>query len=238
MHLYTTALAIGFFGSLHCLGMCGPIAMLCPSFSAGRSGRFFSALVYNGGRILSYSALGSLGGLAGQTLFLFKWQQAFSVATGAIIVAGALLSLKPQHFFYSSFAGRTFSNLQRTMSSLLGKRTAFSVLSIGLINGFLPCGMVLLALAGSLGTSTPGEGALYMILFGAGTTPMMAGLHLTSFSLTPSIRKRILKLIPVFAVMLGLVFIIRGFGLGIPFVSPSSTNTGNDIHCAPVAVVR
>jgi len=91
-----------------------------------------------------------------------------------------------------------------------------------LLNGFLPCGMVYVALFGAIAMQSAGLGVLYMILFGLGTVPMMSSVvYLNSF-LTKSIRNKIQKVIPYVAVIIGILFILRGLGLGIPYVSPAN----------------
>jgi sulfite exporter TauE/SafE len=91
-----------------------------------------------------------------------------------------------------------------------------------LLNGFLPCGMVYVALFGAIAMQSPSLGILYMVLFGLGTVPMMSSIvYLNSF-LTISIRNKIQKAISYVAVFIGIVFILRGLGLGIPYISPSN----------------
>ena len=97
--------------------------------------------------------------------------------------------------------------------------------TIGYLNGLLPCGLVYMAIFGALATGNAWEGSLYMALFGLGTVPLMTtAIYLGNF-LTKTIKQRVLKLIPAFVVVIGLLFIIRGLGLGIPYLSPSNMVT-------------
>lgn len=107
------------------------------------------------------------------------------------------------------------------MGLYLNKRSNKSLFFIGLLNGFLPCGLVYMALLGSVSTGALVDGSLYMIAFGAGTIPMMtSAIYLGNF-VKLSVRNTIQKAIPIFVIIIGLMFILRGMGLGIPYISPS-----------------
>jgi len=93
---------------------------------------------------------------------------------------------------------------------------------IGLLNGILPCGMVYVALFGAIAMQSESLGVLYMVLFGLGTVPMMSSVIYINSFLTIPVRNRIQKVIPYVAVLIGILFILRGLGLGIPYVSPSN----------------
>ncbi len=104
------------------------------------------------------------------------------------------------------------------------KKTSYKALFlIGFFNGFLPCGLVYMALLGSVSTGSAVDGALYMIVFGLGTVPLMtAAIYLGNF-FKVSVRNRIQRAIPIFVVIIGILFILRGMGLGIPYISPPDT---------------
>ena len=112
-----------------------------------------------------------------------------------------------------------------------------AIFSIGFLNGFLPCGLVYMALIGSISTGNALQGALYMTLFGLGTVPMMTAALLLGNFVNLTLRKKIQKAIPVFVVIIGLLFILRGLGLGIPFISPSDAKlqiSNNPAKCITV----
>ena len=228
---YLGALAIGFFGSLHCLGMCGPIALVCPSAFPGSAGRFISALFYNGGRVVTYSLLGVIMGSIGKGFALFRWQQGLSIAMGVIIVLFVLVPGLKGIGFFNKISFSFTNQIKIKMSALLKKTSVPGLFSIGLVNGLLPCGLVYLALAGSLDMSGALEGAYFMAFFGLGTVPMMAGIHLMGNSLRGEWRHKLTKVIPVFVFVMGVLFILRGLGLGIPYISPSTDPHTGDIHC-------
>ncbi|HOW32340.1 MAG TPA: sulfite exporter TauE/SafE family protein, partial [Bacteroidales bacterium] len=96
-----------------------------------------------------------------------------------------------------------------------------SLFLIGLLNGLLPCGLVYIAIAGSIGSGSALMGAIYMALFGLGTMPMLLAINLSGGFISTSLRKKINKLIPILVIIVGILFILRGLSLGIPYISPS-----------------
>ena len=107
------------------------------------------------------------------------------------------------------------------MGKELKKKTPDTFLTIGFLNGFLPCGLVYMALFGAIAMGNAMEGGFYMVLFGLGTVPLMTTAIYFSNLLKTGVRQKIQKLIPIFVVILGVLFILRGLGLGIPYVSPA-----------------
>ena len=119
---------------------------------------------------------------------------------------------------------KLISKVKSALGSALKKKTTDTFLTIGFLNGFLPCGLVYMAVFASLTMQNVFQGSLYMILFGFGTIPLMtSAIYLGKF-LNTSIKQRIQKAIPVFVVIIGVLFIIRGLGLGIPYLSPAPVN--------------
>jgi sulfite exporter TauE/SafE len=156
--------------------------------------------------------------------FLFAgMQQKMSIFIG---IAMILIILIPEkvvaNYNFSKPIFKVISKIKTTLGSQFKNKSYKSLFTIGLLNGFLPCGMVYVALFGAIAMQSPTLGILYMVLFGLGTVPMMSSIvYLNSF-LTISIRNKIQKAIPYVAVFLGIVFILRGLGLGIPYISPSN----------------
>ncbi len=223
---FYSALLIGLVGSMHCAGMCGPIAIAVPLNNNTWFARISGGLLYNGGRIITYGLLGLIFGLAGKGISLGGLQQWASILIGAVMIAGVLLP----------FIGKSGQNLQvfldkftfglkSSFGKLFRVRTYRSLFTIGLLNGFLPCGLVYIALAGAILMSSPQYGALYMIIFGLGTIPMMLGISLAGNLISLRFRKRISRIIPYFIIILGILFILRGMNLGIPYISPKLNKT-------------
>ncbi|MBJ2172928.1 sulfite exporter TauE/SafE family protein [Aureibaculum sp. A20] len=220
--MFYTAFILGLLGSFHCIGMCGPIAFALPVDRKSKPKMVFQTMLYHFGRLLTYSLIGVIFGLVGKGLYLAGFQQRLSILIGVLMI---LMVLVPIHIFNKyNFSKPIYKGISYVRSKLgyyLKKRTNSTFLYIGFFNGFLPCGLVYMALVGSIATSGALEGALYMFLFGLGTVPMMSAAVLAGNFLKGTIRAKIQKAIPVFVVLIGLLFILRGLGLGIPYVSPS-----------------
>jgi uncharacterized protein len=218
------ALTIGLAGSLHCVGMCGPLALALPRGAGGSRRVLGGRLLYNAGRTVTYAALGVLFGLAGKTLLLAGLQRGLTILAGVAILAGIVLRYIPGLWRFASVAsGRLMTALHGTLASLLRTGSGQSLFLVGLLNGLLPCGLVYAALAGAAATGSAAGGAAFMALFGLGTTPMMLAISLAGPRLHAVFRGRFQPVIPVALGVLGVLFILRGLSLGIPYVSPKLT---------------
>lgn len=224
-------LIIGFVGSFHCVGMCGPIALALPIPDSGNFKFFAGRIFYNLGRVLSYALIGIFFGFLGEKIVISGFQQILSVALGMIII---IMVAIPQRYRNKIMAINIIqviiTPLKSSIGSLFKQKSYQSFLSIGFLNGFLPCGFVYIGLAGAISTGNPISGMLFMIFFGLGTFPAMFAVSIFSKFIKLDIRKRLSKLIPVFAVLLALLFIIRGMNLGIPYVSPKMGNKTSFHH--------
>ena len=217
-----TAFIFGLISSFHCIGMCGPIAMMLPVDRNNQLKKVSQILTYHIGRMTAYASIGLIFGLVGRGLYLAGMQQRMSIFIG---VAMILVILIPEKVFARyNFSKPVFvliSKVKSTLGKQFKNKSYKSLFTIGLLNGFLPCGMVYVALFGAIAMQNESFGVLYMLLFGLGTVPMMSSVvYLQSF-LTIPVRNKIQKAIPYVAVMMGILFILRGLGLGIPYVSPS-----------------
>ncbi len=209
-----SALVIGFIGSLHCVGMCGPIALVLPLNRGNPAIAFFQIMQYHFGRILSYVSLGLLFGLFGRGLFVAGMQQKLSLWIGAFLIAGLLIN----YFFSLKMPVfkpymRLLMRLQASMGKQLKKRSPYTTFLMGLLNGFLPCGMVYMALFGAVAMGSPAEGAVYMLAFGLGTVPLMSAVALAGKKLPQMFRVNFRRLAPLFVLIIGVYFMMRGAGL-------------------------
>lgn len=217
-----SALILGLLGSFHCVGMCGPIAFLLPIDRKNPLKRSFQILSYHLGRLFTYALLGLAIGLVGKSLNWFGLQQYISVAIGVLMIVVVLLPLKTfQKYNFSKPIYTAVSKLKSSLGVQLKKKDPGTFFSIGFLNGLLPCGLVYSAIFGALAMNHAWQGSLYMVLFGLGTIPLMTvAVYLGNF-LTAKSKQYILKWIPVFVIIIGVLFILRGMGLDIPFISPS-----------------
>lgn len=218
-----TALLFGLISSLHCVGMCGPIAMMLPVDRNNEAKRVFQILTYHLGKLTAYGSLGLLFGILGKGFFLAGMQQQLSIIVGIVMI---LIAVVPEKEFakynFSKPIYRIISSVKSSLGQQFKKKTFSSFFTIGLLNGYLPCGMVYVALFGALAMSSVQLGVLYMILFGIGTIPLMSLVTYISNVFSVSFRSKIQKIIPIIAVCIGILFIMRGLGLSIPYISPST----------------
>lgn len=219
-----SAFIFGLLGSLHCVGMCGPIAFMLPVDRTNSTRKIFQIFTYHFGRILSYGIIGFFFGLVGKSLYIFGMQQQLSIGIGILMIVTVLI---PSRIFnrynFSRPVFKIISKIKSELGKSLKKKTADTFLTIGFLNGFLPCGLVYMAVFASITMQSAVIGSVYMVLFGLGTIPLMtSAIYLGKFMNT-SIKQRIQKIVPVFIIVIGMLFILRGLGLGIPFVSPMPT---------------
>jgi sulfite exporter TauE/SafE len=224
----------GLLGSFHCVGMCGPIALALPG-GQGRGGAFVAGrLLYNGGRLVTYTGLGALAGLFGKSLQLAGLQQTLSLVSGGLILLLVVLpATLSGRFRRATGLEHLLGKIHRTMGRLFSRQGPWALGAIGVLNGLLPCGFVYLALAGAISMPTLTGAMGYMLLFGLGTFPLMLLLSLSGKLIRPRMRYFFNRAVPYAAATLALLFILRGLNLGIPYLSPSlahSETTGTTLH--------
>ncbi|RQO30072.1 hypothetical protein DBR32_10810 [Taibaiella sp. KBW10] len=226
------ALAMGFLGSFHCIGMCGPLALSLPVQHLKGFKKVWGILLYNLGRVVTYGILGYILGFASKQFAFFGWQQKISIAVGSIFLAYLLFTLLPVRLG----AANGFSvkvpwrkTVLQALGQLYQNKKTGSVFLIGLLNGLLPCGMVYMALAGAFATSHQWESTLFMMAFGMGTLPAMMSLSLLGNFISIRFRNSIRRAGPYLIGLMGLLLILRGLNLGIPYLSPELKS--EKMHC-------
>jgi uncharacterized protein len=223
-----TAFILGLAGSLHCAGMCGPLALALPAPDRRLPRYLAGRLAYNGGRVLTYCLLGLGFGLVGQAVAVAGFQEWMSMALGVALLAG--LALSPRLVRWSPVT-RFVNALKGRMSGLLRQRSLTALGVLGLLNGLLPCGLVYVAGAGAAATGDLLQGAAYMAIFGLGTVPMMLAISLSGSLVPLRIRLRLTKAVPVAVGLLAVLLILRGMSLGIPYVSPNLSGGQSGAAC-------
>ncbi|MEL1242698.1 sulfite exporter TauE/SafE family protein [Flavobacterium sp. DGU11] len=218
-----SALILGLVSSLHCIGMCGPIAMMLPVDRNNPAKKTLQILTYHAGRITAYGALGVVFGTLGKGLFLAGIQQQFSIITGILMIAIVMIPEKMfARYNFSKPVYRAISKVKTGLGSRFRQKGYRPLYTAGVLNGFLPCGLVYAALFGAIAMQSVTYGMLYMVLFGAGTIPLMSLVVYASGLLKNPLRNSFSKIVPYAAVAIGMLFIVRGLGLGIPYISPSN----------------
>lgn len=224
--LLAAALAAGFFGSGHCVGMCGAVVALLERPGGGAWPRRFA---YNTGRLGFYALLGAIGGAVGTVLTrlpgLGEGLLALRVLAAVLVIALAinlLFDVASLRFLEQAGAGlwRRLSPLARRV---LPASTLPRALAAGFVWGALPCGLVYSAVAMAVATGTAAGGALVMAVFWAGTLPAL----LATGTLAGRLPRR-----PGLRRLSGALLLLAGAAaLAIPFLHPSSSP--HDHHSGP-----
>jgi hypothetical protein len=212
-----TAFLLGFTGSLHCAGMCGPLALALPPAGDSAAGFIAGRLAYNAGRILTYCLLGVVFGLIGQAMLLAGVQRWVSLTLGLALLVGLAASRSVTQWIPVT---RLVIPLKSRMAVLLRQRSLVALGVLGLLNGLLPCGLVYVACAGAIASGHVSSGVAYLAVFGVGTVPMMLAISLSGKLVPPTLRLKLRGLVPVSILLVAGLLILRGMALGIPYLSP------------------
>lgn len=214
-------LILGLGSNFHCIGMCGPIAMAVPVNRKNNLTILSGTLQYNLGRVLTYALLGLIVGSIGlsiNTLGLLQW---ISIIAGIFLIVFAwrkyLQHLLPMVKLNLSM--HSFTN--KYLGKLIRSKSPFKLSLLGMLNGLLPCGMVYVALGNALLGGDMLSGALAMAAFGVGTLPGMMAVTFMANKLSLQVRRRMNKAVPYILTIVGVMVVLRGMNLGIPFVSPN-----------------
>lgn len=218
---WTAALTTGIIGSLHCVGMCGPLAMALPIGRLPRPKRGLALGLYHTGRITAYAGLGLIMGTVGQGLLLAGLQRPVSIAAGLFLLFWTGMN-------WGKFPGLTTSRATRwvvqPMTRFLQNPTVPAFAGLGFLNGLLPCGFVYVALTGAIATGNSATGAVYMGLFGLGTVPALLTVRFLPHLFPAAVRRRFTVLMPVVTVGLALLLLVRGV-----YIPTVTDKTGREI---------
>lgn len=220
-----TAIIFGLISSLHCIGMCGPIAMMLPVDHKAPSKKALQVLIYHLGRLTSYGILGLVFGLLGRGFYMAGIQQQLSIAVGIGMIVLAVVPEKMlANYNFSKPVYRLITRIKSSLGAQFKRKTPDAFFTIGLFNGLLPCGLVYAALFGAIAMQNVTLGIAYMILYGLGTIPMMSAVVYVSSLLSMPFRNQLQRAVPVVTVVIGVLFVLRGMGLDIAYISPSNLN--------------
>ncbi|WP_165958159.1 sulfite exporter TauE/SafE family protein [Segetibacter sp. 3557_3] len=229
MQIILSAFALGLLSSFHCVGMCGAIAFSLPTQHLNNRGKVAGILLYNGGRIITYSSLGVIFGAVGRTIYLGGFQQWFSIIAGVLILLILVQSMLPTPVLHLPGFKKMNLFVQHLIGGFLRNPTFGGMLLLGMANGLLPCGLVYLALTGAVSTGSISDASAFMAAFGLGTMPAMFLLSYFGFLISIATRNTIKKAVPFAIALMGILLIARGLGLGIPWLSPAFTNHAAEI---------
>ncbi|MBK9315439.1 MAG: sulfite exporter TauE/SafE family protein [Acidobacteria bacterium] len=215
---FSIIFSFGLLSSLHCIQMCGPIVLSYSLPLQDRAGfKLLPAhLAYNAGRIITYSALGAVAGLAGQSLGVAG--QLAGIENFTAIIAGILmllaglfmLDLIPFEQLRHFDLLRITSGFLKPLGNQISSPSPRSKFILGLMLGFLPCGLIYAALLKAMATGTAFSGAITMTAFGTGTSGALLMIGVFSGIITRRLSQLGSRLAAVSVVLLGLLMIIRG----------------------------
>ncbi|GGH77312.1 hypothetical protein HNQ91_004152 [Filimonas zeae] len=225
---------LGCMSSLHCVGMCGPLVLALPVQTLRGGRKIAGVLLYNGGRIASYSMLGVIAAFTGRQLFVPQWQHWLAIIAGTVILA--VVVLQRMHGFAVRIPGvsRFYSAVYGVIGRNLQRRALSTLFVTGMANGLLPCGLVWIALTAAFTAGSFAGGVLFMVCYGLGTVPLMAALAFFGLTASLSLRNAFKKITPVLAVMAGVLLLLRGFNVSIPFISYWLPAHNSTIDCRPL----
>ncbi len=228
-------LTLGATGSLHCVGMCGPLSLALPTQHMSAAGKIISLLLYQVGRVITYTMIGLLVGLVGRSIYFAGYQQLFSILLGSLVLILAFFYFFQRSSFRSPLLTRIYDPVQKLVTRAMNNANGpIGFLLMGMANGLLPCGMVYLALAAALSFGELSESVAFMAMFGTGTLPAMLLVAFAGRMINIELRKTFRKVVPVFVVLTGAVLILRGMNLGIPLLSPLLPGSASSaINCHP-----
>lgn len=218
---FLSAFMMGLLGSMHCLGMCGPIVLVIHGKTP-----FLGRLTYHVGRIAIYASIGLIAGAMGGAIHLAASQEAISIVAGILmllmlIAPSATLNRLP----ILRSIGKVYGRLQEYARPLWKEQSFRNNFALGMLNGILPCGFLYAALVGALSAGSPLGGTLWMTLFGIGTAPSLILAGSAVSLLNKHAQQSIRKVLPYGTAIIALLFIVRGMSLGIPFISPILPST-------------
>ncbi len=216
--MIAAALILGLAGSLHCIGMCGPLNLALPLPQNQRLAYQKALFQLQLGRVLGYSLLGALVGSFGFLLHDLILQQGLSLGLGLLLFLFLVLTLVGKQPSPPAWLRRAWGALMRREAWLM----------VGLLNSLLPCGLSFAALTAAAAEASPWRGAAFMAIFGLATVPALLA--------TAAMRQKLLswpklrRLAPSLSIgLLATLLMIRGLGLGIPWLSPAVTHDAGKV---------
>lgn len=218
-------MVMGLPGSMHCLGMCGPLALMV---GIGKRNPWKSSIMYHLSRAMAYGMLGVLVGLVFQFIDIRPYQQQFSLFMGLFFLVAWILS---RFNWGTSKLAIAISGIFKNIPNFLSKDNAISTMYGGFINGLLPCGLVYSALLVALGSGSTVKSAVFMLGFGLATIPMLFFISGISQKFKMQLNQWFYHVSKWWLLIMAVLFLLRGANLGIPYVSPKLNNDNPKENC-------
>lgn len=225
---------LGCMSSLHCVGMCGPLVLALPVQALQGGRKMAGVLLYNAGRITSYTLLGVVVALTGRQLFVPAWQHGVAIAAGVLILTIVILQHMRGVTVRMPGMARFYAVIYTFIGRNLRSRALATLFLTGIANGLLPCGLVWIALTAAFTSGSVYGGILFMMSYGVGTVPLMAALSFFGITASLSLRNTFKKITPVLALMAGVLLLLRGFNVSIPFIRYWLPAHNSAVDCRPL----
>lgn len=227
--MWFTALIIGFAGSMHCLGMCSPLVMAVSQMSPTA---VINRVLYNTGRIATYGLMGALVSGIGFALPLSRFQNLFSILLGITLLVIGFGGAQKIHI---PGITRRLQKLTNSLKNLFGhflkQKTKASLFILGALNGLLPCGLTFIALTYCLTLQGPLDGFNFMLLFGAGTLPVMLGFTGIIQHTINKFNWHIHKVTTTMLILSGILLIVRVLVIHIPHATSFNDGVMDIVLC-------
>ncbi len=220
-----TAFVLGFFGGAHCILMCGPLVWYLKLQRSNYKARGF--LLHQIGRLFGYVFLGFVAGMVSYGFSLMLLHKYIALALGIVLCYSAITSFLPSLDFLRI---KKLNVLSRWIGTFQSKIKNTSLVVIGFINAFLPCGLIYVALAASTAFFDPAKGAVYMLFFGLGTLPALGVSYVIPQNFTLKLQST-RWLLPLITGLVGILLVLRGLTIGIPYISPQE----NQLNVSPIS---
>ncbi len=239
---YWPIFLIGFLSSFgHCVGMCGGfVTAYSLSLSKGQHAGKLAFLqhlkphlLYNAGRIFTYTFLGLLFGAAGETLMIIfsigKYQAMLQLIAGALMI---LFALDVSGWMPLSKSGQMAGSgiFKRLWKVAAGQGKMKHLAGVGMVMGFIPCGLVYAAGAKAGATGSIQAGMLTMLSFGLGTVPAMVAIGLGANRLSVNFRSRLFKVAAVLVILMGMVTVAKSAN-SLFFTAPTTVEQVSEPCC-------
>jgi len=220
------AFLMGFTGSLHCAGMCGPIVWIMPFQVFSGFQKILAIVLYHIGRISVYALMAVLLH-SFKGLFDPRVQQYVSIFSGVLLLIAGMLTFVPGHNI--KFKLPWSEPVKKMLGKVIGNPGMGAITAAGVLNGLLPCGLVYMALSATMVMPAATDAAVLMYVFGVGTMPMLVGITLLKSKMNFVKGVQIKRLAPVIVFSFGMLFVLRGLNLGIPYLSPKVEITAKEV---------
>lgn len=231
---YSAIFLIGFLSSMgHCIGMCGGFVVAYTMKLRDQRNRWFPHLLYNFGRVLTYSLMGLMFGFAGQTIQMAAGLQQYQSILQLIAgIAMILIGLDMGGWLPGArgFSLPGYGFFHKIISKRLQGLRKGNLFPLGMAMGLIPCGLVYAAGASAAAAGDAFSGALVMLAFGLGTIPALMAVGLSANAIPATVRNRLFRAATVLVVLLGIVTVYRG---GATFLAIQQEISAETLNCAP-----